>query len=69
MNITVADCKITDCGPLRSCVNLWRVKGIDNVFYPTKYVAEIAAGQAFPNERATERYARISYKVLWEDGQ
>lgn len=42
-------------------VELWRVRGIDNTFYPTKIVAEQAAWARFPRDEMQANYGRISY--------
>ncbi len=45
-------------------VTLWRVRGIDDVWYPTKMAAEIVTRVRFNEESMEQRYSRISYKTF-----
>jgi hypothetical protein len=46
-------------------VTMWRVTGIDGVYYPTKARAMTAARKAFPDEDESKRYARVFYKTFY----
>ena len=46
-------------------VTLWRVTGIDGVYYPTKARAMTAAREAFPDEDAVACYTRLFYKTFY----
>lgn len=48
-------------------VTLWRVRGIDGVWYPTKIAAETCARARFPDEDAGTRYGRTSFKAFVSD--
>ena len=48
-------------------VDLWYVVGIGGVYYGTKIQAETAARQAFPDEGASRRYARIYFKRFYQE--
>ena len=48
-------------------VDLWYVQGIIGTYYERKMLAERAAGMAFPDETASERYSRIYYKTFHQD--
>jgi hypothetical protein len=42
-------------------VELWRVRGISERFYPTKMAAEMAARRYFPKDDMETNYGRLSY--------
>ena len=46
-------------------VTMWRVTGIDGVYYPTKARAMTAAREAFPDEDAVACYTRLFYKTFY----
>lgn len=47
-------------------VMLWRVRGLDVLWFPTKEVAEKVARKCFPDEDEDKRDARVSYRVFKE---
>lgn len=49
-------------------VELWRVRGLAGVVYPTKMAAEISTRLSFPDEDPDERYSRISYRFYFPQG-
>lgn len=57
----MVDLGVTQIHECDGVVELWRVRGIDNTFYPTKMVAEIAARATFPKDEMAANYGRISY--------
>jgi len=46
-------------------MDLWRVTGIDGVYYGTKMQAEVEARKAFPDEPESRRYARVFFKTFY----
>jgi hypothetical protein len=49
-------------------VILWHVRGVENVWYPTKIAAESCARVRFPDEDVETRYARVFYKeFVWKE--
>lgn len=54
-------------------IKVWYVQGADTydgimpVLLSTKMAAEKYARQKFPDEGPDERYARISYRLVWEE--
>lgn len=47
--------------PDSDSVDLWRVRGLRGVLYPTKIAAEAAARYHYPHESVVDRYSRIFY--------
>jgi hypothetical protein len=62
MALSAPDCAIPqdDDGTL----NLWQVRGMPQIWFPTKLVAEMAARHLFPGEDPDTRYGRIYFKVF-----
>lgn len=54
-------------------IKVWYVQGADTydgimpVLLSTKMAAEKYAREVFPDEGPDERYARISYRLVWEE--
>jgi hypothetical protein len=46
-------------------IDMWYVQGISNTYFDNKMAAEKAARDAFPNESADKRYARVFYKTMY----
>lgn len=42
-------------------VELWAVRGIPRMLFPTKMAAEVAARRTFPNDEMAANYGRLSF--------
>lgn len=49
-------------------VELWHVRGLPGVLYPTKMAAEVATRLSFAGEGPDERYSRIFYRFYFPQG-
>lgn len=61
MELFDATIRLKNYAPDPARVNLWYVRGIPRIYYPTKIAAEIAVRAHFPDEDMHRRYDRINY--------